>query len=143
MQNASSEDAQRAFIAFVDAMHAWETRHYSIIMPLMEQGNAAMDEMAQAKIELAKLFEEHLEPGSGDRRRLDGLGISEPPTYDSKRDDITVESTKPSQVVLAYQQNAEPRSKFRFTVKHTHGKWLVHKGEIFDNGRNKWLKLPI
>jgi hypothetical protein len=143
MQNPSTEDAQKAFIAFVDAMHAWETRHYDIIMPLMEEGEAAMDEMEQAKLELAQLFEEHLEPGHGDRRRLDAIGLNDPATYDSKRDDIAVESSKPSEVVLAYQQNAEPESKFRFTVKHVNGKWLVHKGEIFDDERNKWLKLTI
>lgn len=143
MQKSSTEAAKKAFIAFIDAMHAWETRHYAIIMPLMLEGDAAMDEMKRAKLELAQLFEEHLKPGSGDRRRLDGLGISEPPTYDSKRDDITIESSTPSEVVLGYKQNAEPKSTFRFTIKRAQDKWLVHKGKIFDDERQKWLKLTI
>jgi hypothetical protein len=143
MQNPATEDTQKAFTAFVDTMHAWETRHYAIIMPLMEEGDAAMEEMKQARLELVKLFEEHLAPGSGDRRRLDAIGLSDPPTYDSRRDNITVESTSSSRVVLAYQQNAEPRSKFRFTIKRVQSKWLVHKGEIFDMEQKKWFRLPL
>lgn len=143
VRNESNGPAVRAFVEFVDAMHAWETKNYSVIAPLLENGKAAMNEMADAQHELARIFEAHLVPGSGDRRRMDSSGIGYPATYDADRDVIKLEKAMPSEVTFRYLQTARPKSKLRFTVKRVADAWRVHRGEIFDARRSKWRTFVI
>ncbi|MBB6403777.1 NTF2 fold immunity protein [Arthrobacter sp. AZCC_0090] len=133
----------KAFVEFVDAMHAWETRNYSVIAPLLEKRKVAMKEMDDARGELARIFEKHLVPGRCDRRRMDSNGIGYPPTYDADRDVIKLEKAVSGEVTFRYVQATRPKSKLRFTVKRVADGWRVHNGEIFDARRSKWLTFVV
>ncbi|MDQ0029698.1 NTF2 fold immunity protein [Arthrobacter bambusae] len=142
-RSESNGPAVRAFVDFVDAMHAWEMRNYLVIAPLLEKRKAVVKEMDDAQRELAGIFAQHLVPGSCDRRRMDSGGIGYPPTYDADRDVIKLEKAIPGEVTFRYAQTTRPKSKLRFTMKRTGNTWRVHSGEIFDARRSKWLPFVI
>ncbi|MFH5880290.1 NTF2 fold immunity protein [Arthrobacter sp. NA-172] len=143
VRSKSNGPALRAFVDFVDAMHVWETKSYAAIAPLLENRKVAMNEMAEANRELERIFEKHLIPGSGDRRRMDSNGIGYPPTYDADRDVIKLEKSAVDEVTFRYVQTIRPRARLRFTVRRVADKWRLLDGEIFDARRSKWLKFVI
>ena len=143
VRSKSNDPAVRAFVEFVDAMHDWELKNYSVIAPLLEYRRPAADELEDARRELARIFERHLVRGRGDRRRLDSNGIGYPPTYDADRDVIQLEKSMPGEVTFRYLQMVRPKSKLRFIVRKMADAWRLDRGEIYDARRSKWHQFVI
>jgi len=141
--NAAVSDAERRLLAFMGAMHQWET---ALIEAHKSSGGTYFDANKDAlRASLLEIYRVHLTAKERKNGRVAALTFGTPLEYDpSLERTASCEVTTPNKKVVietVYPTYMELRR--RYTLVFSNGQWLLDKREDFSPFKNKWTAVIL
>jgi hypothetical protein len=124
--------AKTRFLAFQQAMYAWETHFF----PLVSTGDPA--HAADAKAALRPIFDEYVYAYREDYGRMSGPDVSSPPDHDPDNDIIERVEAGRKKVTIYVSKTTQFQDRFRFTLAEHDGRWMIERTEIYWTSKEKW-----
>jgi hypothetical protein len=137
----SEIDAKTALMDFLHKMSLWEREHFIRLSEALEAENVklAREIKEEAKHQLRVIFDEHCVPGKAGRRRIISSSLKSPTTYDTDRDNLSLDSQRLDKVVYIYQQVGGLDTRLRFTMVICSSVWKILKAEYYSVADSKWI----
>jgi hypothetical protein len=134
---STRQDAQAAVMSFIASMNAWELAIEAERREAKRRGKV-YERSEAMQTQILGIFNEHCAPSTTDLRSVRYRSYQTPPEYDPKTERIILRSdVSPDTVHIVTERECVMGGRFRYTVRHTEGKWLIEGIEAWDRGR--WL----
>jgi hypothetical protein len=125
---------------FFSEMHEWETHFYPKIRTLLETDAAQSDVASmqdKARKTLTEIYDRFGITGKKNRNRIDGLSLSDPPTYENAPAVKEQVENDDHSVTFLVTKNIGPQGLYKYTLKRKSGQWILAKREFLDH-EDKW-----
>ena len=125
---------------FYSEIHEWETVFYSRLRPLLES-DAPQAEVDAVQEEARKALEEIYNKfgiaGKKNRNRVDGLTLSDPPTYEGVPNIQEQVESSDNIAIYLVKKLIGLQGQYRYTLKKQGENWILAKREFLDH-EQKW-----
>jgi len=140
--NADTENAQFRLFAFLSAMREWENK-FATLFKQEHGGPEAHSDQAEA--EVRPIYEKYLATVKAERL---ALSAGYPPKFDPDAEKIvSAELLNTNNVIIealwTHPLVADFTERHRYTMTKRADEWRVKKRELYDFGRNKWIKQTL
>lgn len=130
-------DTLRSF--FIE-MHQWEAVFYAQLRLLLESDapQSRVDAVqSQARIALVDIYNKYGITGKKNRNRIEGLNLSDPPTYEIAPDIVERMMVDAKNVAYVVDKSTGLEGRYRYTLKNIKNQWVTVRREFLDH-EQKW-----